>query len=103
MSSQSGTSARLFTIEDEVHAELMGQFPTRAEAYALLRRLADLPWHKPPNRCPCTNGRGCSRAYHIVEYDCASRPWTQLSSEESLLVSQAETIWKGRYADPAQG
>ena len=70
----------MFIVEDELHAEpLTGEFASREDAVADLRRLAELPWNAAPNRAPCTNWRNCGRRYDIVEYDASAEPWRELS------------------------
>jgi hypothetical protein len=83
----------VFVIEDERHAEQVGRFSTRTAAEAELRRLAALPWDKPPNLCPCTSWRTCGRLYYVVEYDEASRPWRKLGEEARLEVSATGVTW----------
>lgn len=83
----------VFVIEDEWHAEWIGEFATRAEAEAELDRLAAIPWDEPPNQCPCGSWRKCGRRYHLIEFDAASEPWRRLTSEAFLEVSAKETKW----------
>jgi len=56
-------------IEDDFHAEWMGQFDSRSDAVQELRRLAALPWNVDPNRETCTNWANCSREYYLIEFD----------------------------------
>jgi len=39
----------MFVIHNDLHAEQLGPLGTRDEAMAELRRLASIPWAKPPN------------------------------------------------------
>lgn len=57
-----------FTIEDELHAELCGEYPTLEAAIAELRRRMQLPWDHDLNVAPCMSWRTCGRHYEIVEY-----------------------------------
>jgi hypothetical protein len=83
----------MFLIEDEAHAELQeGQFQSRQEALAELRRRAAIAWDMEPNRAPCTNWRNCGRRYEIVEYDGAS-PSKVLSRNLTLEISAAGVRW----------
>lgn len=83
----------MFVIEDEWHAEWIGEYVSREEALAELRRLAKLPWDDAPNVCPCMSWRTCGRRYHIVEFDTSADPWRRLSDEALLDVSAEKTAW----------
>jgi len=83
----------MFVIEDELHAEWVGEFPSRKEALAELARLAELPWDEEPNRCPCISWRTCRRRYHLIEFDTSADPWRSLSNEALLDVSAQKTAW----------
>jgi hypothetical protein len=85
--------ATMWIIEDESHAEHIGDFPTREEALNELRRLAALPWDQPPNVAPCMSWRTCGRRYGLLEYDSAATPWRELQREPMLEVSQAGASW----------
>jgi hypothetical protein len=58
-----------WTVEDEIHAELIGEHPSRGEALNEIRRRAALPWDALENRAPCTNWRNCGREYTIISPD----------------------------------
>jgi hypothetical protein len=88
----------MFVIEDEWHAEWMGEFGSREEADAELRRLAGLPWDEAPNVCPCTSWRTCGRRYHVIKYETSSEPWRSLSDEAVLEVSAKGTAWLPKEA-----
>ena len=83
----------MFLIEDDLHAEQIGEFKTKDEAIIELQRLAELPWNEAPNICSCTNWRACGRHYHLIEYDTSSTPWTALSDIPMLEVSAERTAW----------
>ncbi|WP_456620173.1 MULTISPECIES: hypothetical protein [unclassified Bradyrhizobium] len=83
----------MFVIEDELHAEPQGQFQTRQQAVAELRRLAAIPWDEEPNCAPCTNWRNCGRRYELIEYDDSVRPWAELSRTLLLEISAAGVQW----------
>jgi hypothetical protein len=83
----------MFVIEDEVHAEPVGKFDSKAEAIDALKRLAELRWDEVPNACPCKSWRTCSRCYHLIEYDTSWTPWRQVSSVPVLEVSATRTTW----------
>ena len=83
----------MFVIEDEWHAEWIGEYASREEALAELGRLAELPWDEAPNRCPCMGWRTCGRRYHLIEFDTSADPWRRLSYEALLDVSAEKTAW----------
>jgi len=83
----------MFVIDDELHAEPVGRFRSKAEAIVELQRLAKLRWDEAPNLCPCTSWRTCSRRYRLIEYDTSRTPWKQLSNTPFLEVSAARTTW----------
>jgi hypothetical protein len=76
----------MFVVEDEFHCEWMGEFNSREEADAELRRLATLPWDQAPNVCPCASWRTCGRRYHVIEFDTSAETWRQLSNVALLEV-----------------
>ena len=73
------TSTIRFVIEDDFHAEPMGDpLGSLGDAIAELRRLANLPSDEPPNRAPCVGWDACGRDYWIIEYDVVPAPWRGL-------------------------
>jgi hypothetical protein len=86
-------SLPMFAIEDEIHVEQLGEFPTLPEAIAELRRLAGLPWNQPPNVAPCMSWQTCGRAYQLVEYDVSTMPWRNLRRIPALNISQSGVKW----------
>jgi hypothetical protein len=86
----------MFVIEDGWHAEWIGEYVSREEAHAELRRLANLPWDAVPNCCPCMSWRTCGRRYHLIEFDASSDTWRRLSDEAVLDVSAEKTEWLSR-------
>ena len=83
----------MFVIEDEHHAEWVGQFPDREQAMLELRRLAGVPWDTAPNVAPCTSWRTCGRSYELIEYDDSREPWLQLSRVPMVETSAAGVRW----------
>jgi hypothetical protein len=83
----------MFLIEDEVHAEAQGEFRTREEALAELRRRAAIPWDQEPNRAPCTGWQTCGRRYALVEYSDDTIPWKVISRVAILEVSSMGALW----------
>ncbi len=85
--------ASIFVIEDDLHAELCGEFATFEAALEELRRRAGIPWNVPPNQCPCTSWRTCARDYVVIEYNNASVPWRQVKTTPALAVSADGAHW----------
>ena len=83
----------MFIIEDERHAEWVGEYGTREEAVAELQRLSKVPWDQTPNQAPCTGWETCGRSYELVEFDAASTPWRELQRQPALNVSRAGAEW----------
>jgi len=92
----------MFVIEDEWHAERIGEFTSRKEAHDRLRELAELPWDKPPNVCPCTSWRTCGRRYYVIEFDASAEPWRSLGGEPVLEVSAVRTAWLSGSSAPGR-
>ena len=83
----------MFIIEDERHAEWVGEYGTRGEAVAELQRLSQVPWNEAPNQAPCTNWETCGRSYELVEFDSAVTPWRELHREGALSISKGGVEW----------
>ncbi|HEY3813302.1 MAG TPA: hypothetical protein VGL66_08740 [Caulobacteraceae bacterium] len=83
----------MFVIEDEFHCELIGEYSTRGEAVAELRRLTDLRWDEEPNQAPCTSWRTCHRDYELIEYDDSTTPWRTVHRSPALKVSAQGAEW----------
>lgn len=83
----------MFVIEDERHAESLGQFTSLDQALAELRQLASIPWDEHPNLAPCTNWHNCGRTYEVVEYDESQSPWKELRRISALEISAAGVQW----------
>ena len=81
--------ARIFVVEDDFHAELMGKFSSKEEARELLERLRANP-SALENRAPCTSWKTCSRQYYLLEYEDSQTPWAKLSSEPAFEVRQGQ-------------
>jgi hypothetical protein len=89
----SSDSLHMIVIEDEWHAEHVGEFATKGEALAELHRLATVPWDAPPNVAPCMSWRTCGRRYELIEYDDTVVPWRQLDREPALEITQNGPNW----------
>jgi hypothetical protein len=84
----------MWVIEDELHAELIGEFPDQIEAVSELKRLAEVPWDEAPNQAPCTNWPTCGRNYELVEYDVSSTgQWNERQRIPALNVSKEGFSW----------
>jgi hypothetical protein len=84
---------KVFVIEDDLHAEPQGQFPSFEHAIEELKRRATIPWDEHPNRAPCTSWSTCGRAYEVIEYDNSETPWKELRRIAVLAVSGKEVRW----------
>ena len=82
-----------FVVEDEMHAEICGEYSSFEDAVTEVRRRADIPWNESPNRCPCTARKTCGRNYEVVEYDATKEPWIRLTSTPMLRLSADEVTW----------
>ncbi len=83
----------MFVIEDEIHAELCGEFETFDSALAELRSRATVPWDSAPNQCPCQSWKTCGREYSIVQYDVSKSPWTVIARSIVLEISSKGVVW----------
>jgi len=83
----------MFRIEDELHSEPQGDFPTLRAAADELDRRAAVDWNMEPNLAPCQNWNNCGRRYEIIEYDTSVRPWKQLSRIPVLEIDARGPRW----------
>jgi hypothetical protein len=86
----------LFIVEDEMHAERMGEFSTLGEAWAEVQRLAALPFDRRPNLPPCTKGAACRRTYEITEYDDRQAPWREISRILAVELTANGAAWMAK-------
>jgi hypothetical protein len=93
----------MFIIEDELHAEWCGEFPSFAAAIDELKRRAAVPWDQIPNAAPCINWRTCRREYHVVEYDDSTTPWRELRRWKALDVSPSGALWASDFPPATSG
>jgi hypothetical protein len=84
---------RLFVVEDQIHAEPLGEFKTIAEAWAELARIARIPWHESPNTAPCQSWQTCGRDYEIIEYETGSLPWVETARYAGLEIGAKGIVW----------
>jgi len=87
------------TIEDELHAESQGEYPSVEAAFRELIQRAQLPWDKAPNQCPCANWRTCGRRYEILVFDDSVSPWRPLLRLGILSVSGKGVEWSADFSD----
>jgi hypothetical protein len=83
----------MFVIEDEAHADWIGEYTTFEDAIAELRRRASMPWDEAPNVAPCTSWRTCGRRYQILEFETSTAPWRQVRCTPALDISAEGTKW----------
>lgn len=84
---------KIFVVEDQSHAEAIGEFPTLQEAWDELLRLSAIPWDATPNLAPCQSWEACGRDYEIIEYDIAGETWTLVQRYAGMEVSAAGVAW----------
>lgn len=82
-----------FVIEDESHAEQIGQYDSLGEAWAELERRAAIPWDQRPNIAPCMSWRTCGRSYEIIEYETSNTSWQELRRIPGLNISAGGAVW----------
>jgi hypothetical protein len=83
----------LYAIEDEMHAEMQGEYRSADLAIAELKRRAAIPFDQRPNLCPCKSRRNCGRLYSIITYDDSTQPWVETERKEVLRVSNEGAFW----------
>ncbi|HYC99972.1 MAG TPA: hypothetical protein VEB22_01995 [Phycisphaerales bacterium] len=84
-------------IEDDIHCELDGPYPTVDEAVAELRRRATIAWDAPPNQAPCTSWKTCGREYYVVEYRGEGDSAEVLRRLHVLGISAKGVVWAEGY------
>jgi len=84
----------VFVVDDDMHADRLGEFATIADAWAELRRVASLPFDQEPNQPPCGNWQNCRRSWYIIEYDNTQKPWRQLRTISALEFSAEGPKWQ---------
>lgn len=89
---------RLFVIEDELHAELIGEFGDPEAATVELQRLAGIPWDQEPNQAPCTSWRSCGRIYEVVEFEVEAGQWKELNRSPGFEISAEGVKWDPTFA-----
>ena len=82
-----------FIIEDEMHAELLGEFTDFNNAILEITKRIHVPWNEEPNVCPCVSWKTCGRNYQIVEYDAIQNSWKEVKRTTVLEISSKGTKW----------
>lgn len=89
----------MFVIEDELHAESVGEFETLEEAILEVKRLARIPWGTEPNQAPCSaDGKTCERIYEILEYD-RTEAGKVLQTIPILRISEEGVLWEKGFSE----
>ena len=84
---------KTFVIEDESHAEQIGEFLSLEAAWAELQRRALIPWNQRPNIAPCMSWQTCGRTYEIIEYETSVTPWHEVRRIAALDVNAGGVAW----------
>lgn len=83
-----------FVIEDELHAEICGEYDSFTKAISELERRAFTPWYERPDIAPCINWANCGRHYEIIKYETKQTPWSKIQSWDVLDISAEGVFWK---------
>jgi hypothetical protein len=92
-----------YVIEDELHSEDHGEFPSFEAALDELKRRSLIPWDQDPNVAPCSGWRKCGRDYEIIEYQDSGESWRLLRREPVLQVSAEGVKWAETFPDGRSG
>lgn len=87
----------MFAIEDEMHSEVLGEYPTFDEALGEVKKISSIPWGEGLNRSPCQSWKTCVRNYFIIEYDTSTLPWSTLKQTPVLEVSENGVKWDSKF------
>ncbi len=87
---------RKFIIEEEGHAEFIGEFETFEKAITELRRISKIPWNESPNISPCSNPN-CGRDYMLIEYEVSDNHWEVIKSDFVLSVGPYLVAWESGF------
>jgi hypothetical protein len=91
----------IFTIEDELHAEIHGEYETFDLALNEIRKRSIIPWNQAPNVAPCVSWRTCGRHYEIREWNNTTNPWTLIESTPIVKIDAAGIRWEPDF-EPTQ-
>jgi len=84
---------RLFVIEDEFHAEQVGEYPSLDEAWKELKRRATFGWDQSPNMAPCMSWQTCGRNYKIIEYEISGNSSDPIRRIPGLVIDSTGLVW----------
>ena len=86
----------IFQLEDEFHAEAVGEaFSSFEAALTALREVLALPFSERPHSPPCTNWRGCQRDWVINKYRVVSDERWELVEQTYVAASTANGVeWR---------
>lgn len=87
---------RKFVIEEEGHAEVIGEFESFSEAILELKKISKTPWNTEPNISPCTNPN-CSRDYMLIEYEVSNKQWKIIKNDFALSVEPLSVKWHSGF------
>jgi hypothetical protein len=90
----------MFHIEDEMHADLDGPYPSLEAAVSALRNIVTGRWDEPPLRPPCGGWRDCHRIYVVVDYDEGASPWRENRRWEVVTVTGEGPTWEPDFGGP---
>jgi hypothetical protein len=84
----------VYVIEDELHAEPLGEFASFDDAVSEVQRISQVPWGTSPNVAPCKGGmENCGRHYEIREYDLHRNPRRQVRVLEAARIEANGERW----------
>lgn len=89
-----------FSVEDDLHSDILGEFPSREDALAEIRRRVAQPWDGPDNVAPCQRWRHCGRNYELVVYDESTSEWHELSREAVVKIDAKGVRWQSEMGRP---
>ncbi|HEX8463896.1 MAG TPA: hypothetical protein VF627_04695 [Abditibacterium sp.] len=88
----------MFVINDESHAEWMGEHDTFESALAQIQDWTALVWSQAPNVAPCQSWRTCGRSYEIQQWDNTVKPWTLIESTPIVEIDARGVRWEPEFA-----
>lgn len=88
---------RRFVIEDSIHLDQHGTFPSLDAALEKLRHFARAPWDERPNRAPCLHWEGCGRDYEILDYDDSDSPSKLNARIPAVAISRDAVTWHSPF------
>jgi len=86
----------VYIIEDQIHAEIIGEFESLESAQQEIQRIVKVPFGIGSNRCPCTNWNNCKRSYELIKYNKTRNPWNEISRKEIFSISRNGIEYKNK-------